>query len=110
MFKHHPFYRCPDKDRPRQLICTKCKCEGHLSRACPNDIFCNCCSEPGHKQNDCGIDNGRLAFGDYAHDIAEGREADLDKSTGSTSHLAHVVEPLIPFENFRMNVDSNSIK
>ena len=51
----HPFYRCPDKDKPRQLICTRCKCEGHLSRDCPNDIICNYSSETGHKQKDCDI-------------------------------------------------------
>ena len=39
----HPFYRCPVKDEPRVLLCSRCKCEGHVFRDYPNDIICNIC-------------------------------------------------------------------
>ena len=74
----HPFFRCPDKDRPK--ICSRCKCEGHLFRDCTNDIVCNFCSESGHKQRDCEKYKSSQLYGAYAYDIEEGRAANLEAS------------------------------
>ena len=49
----YPIYRCPDKDKPKTLLCSRCKCEGHLFEDCKNDIVCNFYSESGHKQKNC---------------------------------------------------------
>ena len=98
----HPAYRCPDKDKPKELICSRCKCEGHVYKDCPNDIICNFCSEAGHRQKNCERYRASQVNGEYAYDITEGRTADLDRSTGSLSHDE-------PLENIRKNLDSEMV-
>ena len=97
----HPFYRCPDKDEPRPVVCSRCKCEGHVFKDCPNEMICNFCSEPGHKEKDCERYKASQQFGVYAGDIVEGRSADLDQSTGDQSHDDSHEEPL---DNIRKNL------
>ena len=63
----HPFNRCPDKHKPKTLLCSRCKCEGHLFRDCQNDIVCNVCSESWHKQSDCEKYKSSQLYGDYAY-------------------------------------------
>ena len=56
-----------------------------------NDIVCHFCQESGHKKVVCGGYKQSVArrhFGDYAHEILEGRQAMLDDS------LTHVKTPL----------------
>ena len=89
----HPFYRCPDKEKPKTLLCSRCKCEGHLFRDCQNDIVCNFCSESGHKQSDCEKYKSSQLYGDYAYEIAEGQAANLEASVGGTSYVADFNEP-----------------
>ena len=37
----HPSYRCPDKDKPKELKCSRCNCDGRVYKDCPNDMICN---------------------------------------------------------------------
>ena len=78
----HPPFRCPDKEKPKTLLCSRCKGEGHLYRECPNEFVCNFCSDSGHKQKDCEAYKASQMYGVYAHEIAEGRAADLEASGG----------------------------
>ena len=103
----HPFYRCPDKDKPKTLLCSRCKCEGHLFRDCPNDIVCNFCSESGHKQSDCKKYKDRQLYGDYAFEIAEGRAADLETSTGGRSYTIESGEPSEDNRDVDRNIPRN---
>ena len=89
----HPYYRCPDRDEGRQAPKKRFRCGSttHKISDCMNDIVCHFCQESGHKKVDCeGYKQSvaRSHFGDYAHEILEGRQAMLDDS------LTHVKTPL----------------
>ena len=97
-------FRCSrsDKVKPSQKICSRCKCDGHAFKDCTNDIICNFCSEPGHKQKDCTKYKNVQVYGDYAHEICEGRAASLDQSNDDT------VRKDDPIEEIQINLHSEN--
>ena len=72
-----------------------------------NDIVCNFCSESGHKQSDCKNYKGRQLYGDYAFEIAEGRAADLETSTGGRSYTIESDEPSEDNRDVDRNIPRN---
>ena len=93
----HPSYRCDQ--RPQHQIrksCYRCNGQDHMVRECPfSNKVCFNCGQEGHIQRNCTLnkdeENERHMYGDYIHEIREGRNANLDASHDneqqtSTSH------------------------
>ena len=116
----HPFYRCPMKNNPPPRICGRCKSSTHTTRECINDIVCNYCTESGHKQKDCPeykLTAAQKAFGVYAHEILEGRQASeedeklgamVEGSTSSTPQPSGATAGCALPDAIRINLDFES--
>ena len=78
----HPSYRCPL--RPGQTkICFRCYSTSHLVDKCQNEVVCNHCGQPGHRQKECDAKKEIEQYGDYRYEIAEGRESANLEATSS---------------------------
>ena len=101
----HPFYRCPNKEKPKPLFCSKCKGDDHLFRDCQNDFVCNFCSDTGHKQSECEAYKATQLYGDYAHDVTEGQRADREGSNAG-SYIEDTGESDEQVRDVQQNLDS----
>ena len=78
----HPSYRCPL--RPGQTKrCFRCYSTSHLVDKCQNEVVCNHCGQPGHRQKECDAKKEIEQYGDYRYEIAEGRESANLEATSS---------------------------
>ena len=68
----HPSYRCPVKPK-REGRCYRCLSTSHNINECSNEIVCKFCSQSGHKEKQCDNKREIEVFGDYRHEINEGR-------------------------------------
>ena len=60
----HPSYRCPL--RPGQTKrCFRCYSTSHLVDKCQNEVVCNHCGQPGHRQKECDAKKEIEQYGDY---------------------------------------------
>ena len=77
----HPSYKCPIKPGSNRR-CYRCFSTGHVIKDCSNEIVCRHCCQTGHREAQCVGKEELTKFGDYRHEIAEGRLAtDLEKDT-----------------------------
>ncbi|CAG2212346.1 CNBP [Mytilus edulis] len=79
----HPSYRCTNKpSRQNQAArkCYRCNSTTHTIKDCPHsEKLCYRCGKEGHIQRDCQTDDQEM-YGDYVHDIQEGRDANKNDS------------------------------
>ena len=89
----HPSYRCNQKTMYKSSkSCYRCNSKDHMIKDCPHDTFvCFKCGQEGHKQRDCAevantddIDTQRQMYGEYIHDILEGRQTDSNTNEETT--------------------------
>ena len=75
----HPSYRCVRKpSMAKARACFRCNSKDHTIKDCPHsDNVCYNCGKEGHIRRNCEAKDHDL-YGDYMHDIHEGREADMD--------------------------------
>ena len=72
----HPHYKCPVKPK-NERACYRCFSTRHMVQDCTNDIVCRYCSQTGHSQSKCDEYKEfgeKKKYGEYYHDIREGRE------------------------------------
>ena len=50
---------------------------------CQNEVVCNHCGQPGHRQKECDAKKEIEQYGDYRYEIAEGRESANLEATSS---------------------------
>ena len=74
----HPSYRCPVKPR-RERRCYRCLSTIHNINECSNNIVCKFCSQSGHKEKQCDNKREIEVFGDYRHEINEGRRDSFEE-------------------------------
>ena len=79
----HPSYRCDSKSQKSQnrdavRSCYRCYSKEHSIKDCPHtDKVCFNCGKEGHIQRECTTSDLEI-FGDYAHEIREGRQAEME--------------------------------
>ena len=79
----HSSYRCDSKSQKSQnrdaiRSCYRCYSKEHSIKDCPHtDKVCFNCGKEGHIQRDC-ITSDHEIFGDYVHEIREGRQAEME--------------------------------
>jgi transcription elongation factor Elf1 len=63
--------------------CFRCNSKDHTIKDCPHsDNVCYNCGKEGHIRRNCEATDHDL-YGDYMHDIHEGREPDMDRNNKS---------------------------
>lgn len=83
----HPSYQCRMKSDTRR--CFNCNQTGHLIKNCNNEPFCVYCKEKGHVKSRCEqltLKNAKAQYGEYAHDILEGRECNVEQQRKEQSY------------------------
>lgn len=73
----HPSYMC--KQKPDNRRCYNCFLTGHIASDCKNEPLCKYCKKTGHNKFNCEeleMVKARREYGDYAHDILDGRRSE----------------------------------
>ena len=68
----HPSFKCLIRPRSEKK-CFRCFSVSHRIDQCPNDVVCRHCGQPGHREVRCEAKLELDKYGEYKHDINEGR-------------------------------------
>ncbi|CAG2212096.1 CNBP [Mytilus edulis] len=89
----HPSYRCANKHSCQNQAArsTQQYSMATYNKDCPHpEKLCFWCGKEGHIQKDCQTDDQEL-YGDYVHDIQEGRDANKDDSFTEDNNTEEVI-------------------
>ena len=74
----HPSFKCLIRPRSEKK-CFRCFSVSHMIDQCPNDVVYRHCGQPGHREARCEAKLELHKYGEYKHDIIEGRNAALQE-------------------------------
>ena len=105
----HPSYQCSERPVQFQRTCYNCQEPGHIAKFCKNNSKCSFCKNEGHTRDNCEDfqrEKDRKAFGEYANDIFEGRNADRDAETAADKEQEHCETPVKNSKNILLGASN----